>query len=91
MKAEQLRDLRFALLRELYRVQPLGRRAAVLHQLVEQEVDCQESDVAAQLAFLQGNNFICQVKADDLSPGLPPFWFITTAGMVHCEEKHLVP
>jgi hypothetical protein len=90
MKADQLRDLRVALLRELYRVQPLGRRAPVLHQLVRQEVTCQESDVAAQLAFLEGNHFICQVKADEISAGLDPFWFITTAGMVHCEEKHFV-
>jgi hypothetical protein len=90
MKADQLRDLRVALLRELYRVQPLGRRAPVLHQLVRQEVACHETDVAAQLAFLEGNHFICQVKADDISAGLDPFWFITTAGMVHCEEKHFV-
>jgi hypothetical protein len=91
MKAEQLRDLRVAILQYLYRCKPLGRRAATIHQLVRQEVDCEESDVAAQLAFLEGNHFICQVKADSLSPGLPPFWFITTAGMVECEEKHLVP
>ena len=84
MKPEQLRDLRVALLQNLYRIKPLGRRAAVLHQLVRQEVDCEESDV------LEGNHFICQVKADDLAPGLAPFWFITTAGMVYCEEKHLV-
>lgn len=90
MKPEQLRDLRVALLQNLYRIKPLGRRAAVLHQLVRQEVDCEESDVVAQLAFLEGNHFICQVKADDLAPGLAPFWFITTAGMVYCEEKHLV-
>jgi len=91
MNAEQLRDLRIAILRYLYRAQPLGRRAAVIHQLVRQEVDCELSDVAAQLAFLQGNSFVCPVKADSLSPGLPPFWFITTAGMVECEEKHFVP
>lgn len=90
MKPDQLRDLRVALLRELYRVQPLGRRATVLHQLVRQEVACEEADVAAQLAFLEGNHFVCQVKADDLAPGLAPFWFITTAGMVECEGKHLV-
>jgi hypothetical protein len=91
MKPEELRDLRVAILQYLYRAKPLGRRAAVIHQIVRQEVDCELSDVAAQLAFLQGNNFICEVKADSLSPGLPPFWFITTAGMVECEEKHLVP
>ena len=91
MKPEQLRDLRVALLRELYRAKPLGRRAAVLHQLVSQEVDCEEADVVAQLAFLEGNHFICQVKSNILSPGLPPFWFITTAGMVHCEENRIAP
>ena len=90
MKPEDLRDLRVAILRELYRIQPLGRRVVMLHRLVQQEVACRDTDVAAQLAFLQGNNFICAVKADSLSPGLPPFWFITTAGMVECEEKHLV-
>jgi len=91
MKPEELRDLRVAIMRYLYRAKPLGRRTAVVHQIVRQEVDCEVSDVAAQLAFLQGNNFICEVKADSLSPGLPPFWFITTAGMIYCEENHLVP
>ncbi len=91
MKPEQLRDLRIAILRDLYRMKPLGRRAAVIYSLVRQEVDCDEADVAAQLAFLEGSNFICHVNADELAPGLPPLWFITTAGMVHCEGKHLVP
>lgn len=91
MTPEDLRDLRVAILRYLYHAKPLGRRTAVIHQIVRQEVECEVSDVAAQLAFLQGNNFICEVKADSLSPGLPPFWFITTAGMIECEGKHLVP
>jgi len=90
MKPEELRDLRVALLRELYRLQPLGRRAVVLHKLVEQEVDCTVADVNAQLAFLRGKHFLCEVKADDISPVLDPFWFITTEGMVHCEAKRLV-
>jgi hypothetical protein len=89
MKPEQLRDLRAALLKNLYDHKPLGRRAAVLHQLVRQEVACELADVDAALAFLEGNHFICQVKSDILAPGLPPFWFITTAGMVYCEEKGL--
>ncbi|HVM62862.1 MAG TPA: hypothetical protein VMV72_18520 [Verrucomicrobiae bacterium] len=91
MSPENLRDLRVALLQNLYRHKPLGRRAAVLYQMVRQEVACDENDVAAQLAFLEGNHFICQVKSDQLAPGLPPFWFITTAGMVYCEENNLVP
>jgi hypothetical protein len=90
MKPEQLRDLRVAILRELYRVQPLGRRAVMLHKLVQQEVACDESDIAAQLAFLHGKAFVREIKADDIAPGLEPFWFITAAGMAHCEEKHFV-
>ena len=90
MKPEQLRDLRVAILRELYRVQPLGRRVVMLHKLVQQEVACQADDVAAQLAFLQGKAFVREIKADDIAPGLDPFWFITAAGMAHCEEKHFV-
>jgi len=90
MKAETLRDLRVAILRELYRVQPLGRPARTLHKLVQQEAACDEADVTAQLAFLEGKTFVHQMNADEISPGLPPFWFITSAGMAHCEEKHLV-
>jgi len=90
MKAEMLRDLRVAILRELYRVQPLGRPAKTIHKLVLQEVECADTDVAAQLAFLEGKTFVHQMNADEISPGLPPFWFITSAGMAHCEEKHLV-
>lgn len=90
MRPETLRDLRIALLRELYRVQPLGRPAKTLHRLVQQDVDCAESDVAAQLAFLEGKSFLHHMNADEISPGLPPFWFITSAGMAHSEEKHLV-
>ena len=90
MKPEQLRDLRVALLAYLYRIKPLGRRAAALHQIVRPEIHCEEADVDAALAFLEGTHFICQVKSDVLAPGLPPLWFITTAGMVYCEEKNLV-
>ena len=90
MKPEQLRDLRVAILRELYRVQPLGRRVVMLHKLVQQEVNCDETDIAAQLTFLLGKSFVREIKADDIAPGLEPFWFITAAGMAHCEEKHLV-
>ena len=90
MKPEHLRDLRIAILLELYRVQPLGRRAVVLHRLVKQEVPCQLSDVAAQLVFLQDKEFIREIKADEISPGLDPYWFITSDGMAHCEKKHLV-
>ena len=90
MKAEELRDLRIALLRELYRVNPLGRRAVVLHKLVEPEVTCTVADVAAQLAFLRGMHFLCEVQANSISPGLEPFWFITTEGMVHCEAQRWV-
>jgi hypothetical protein len=90
MKAEQLRDLRVALLRELYRIKPLGRRAVVLHKLVQPDVVCDVTDVAAQLEFLQGKEFVYFLSADEISPGLEPYWFITTAGMAHCEGKHLV-
>ena len=90
MKPEELRDLRVALLRELYRLNPLGRRAVVLHMLVQPEVECTVAEVTAQLSFLRGKHFLCEVKADDISPGLDPFWFITTEGMVHCEAKRLV-
>ena len=90
MKPEHLRDLRIAILLELYRVQPLGRRAVILHRLVQQEVPCQETDVAAQLVFLQDKEFVREIKADEISPGLDPYWFITSDGMAHCEKKHLV-
>ena len=90
MKAEQLRDLRIAILLELYRVQPFGRRAVVLHKLVQQEVPCGETDVAAQLAFLKDLEFLREIKADEIAPGLDPYWSITAKGMQHCEEKHLV-
>jgi hypothetical protein len=90
MKPEELRDLRVALLRELYRLNPLGRRAVVLHKLVEPEVECTVYDVNAQLSFLRGSHFLCEVKAGDISAGLDPYWFITTEGMVHCEREKLV-
>ena len=90
MKAEHLRDLRIAILLELYRVQPLGRRAVVLHKLVQPEVACDVTDVGAQLLFLQGKKFVYDIKADEIAPGLDPYWFITADGMTHCEKKHLV-
>ena len=90
MKPEQLAELRTALLTELYRVQPLGRPVDTLHKLVRRKVACAPADVAAQIAFLQGRNFVRFERADHLSPGLAPFWFITSDGMAHCEENHLV-
>lgn len=90
MKAEQLRDLRVALLRELYRIKPLGRRAVVLHKLVQQEVVCDVTDVSAQLEFLLGKQLVYFLSADEISPGLEPYWFITSGGMARCEEKHWV-
>ena len=90
MKAEELRDLRVAILLQLYTRQPLGRRAVAIHRLARSEVDCTEQDVAAQLAFLQGEKYVEPIKADDLAPGLDPFWVITSSGMKYCEEKHLI-
>lgn len=90
MTAEALRDLRIAILRELYRVQPLGRRVVTLQRILNGEVVCTEAGVAAQLAFLQGKGWVREINADDIAPGLDPFWFITSDGMTRCEEKHLV-
>jgi len=90
VSAEVLRDLRIALLRELYRVQPRGRSAAGLHALVQAEVDCAPTDAAAQLDFLQGEGFVEPLPAHELSPGLDPLWKITSGGMKYCEGKHIV-
>jgi hypothetical protein len=87
----QLRaELRPALLCELYRVQPLGRPATTLHRLVQRQIHCTPADVTAQLAFLQGKKLVYHMNADDLVPGAPPFWFITSDGITHCEQNHLV-
>jgi len=88
--AEILRDLRIALLRELYRVQPRGRTAKSLQQIVHAEVDCVIADVTAQLEFLRGENRVERLPDDELSPGLEPFWKITSAGMKFCEARHIV-
>ena len=88
--AEIRRDLRIALLRELYRVQPRGRTARTLHQIVREEVDCVTADVVAQLEFLRGEGHAERLPVDELSPGLDPFWRITSAGMKFCEGKQIV-
>jgi hypothetical protein len=90
VSAELLRDLRIALLRELYRVQPRGRSARSLHALVQPEVECAPADVAAQLEFLAGESLAGKLPDNDLSPGLDPLWRITSAGMKYCEGKHIV-
>jgi hypothetical protein len=90
VSAELLRDLRITLLRELYRVQPRGRSARSLHGLVQPEIDCALSDVAAQLEFLAGESLAGKLPENELSPGLDPLWRITSAGMKYCEGKHIV-
>ena len=90
MNAEQLRDLRAFLLRELYRVQPRGRGAKILCSLASNEVRCELADVESQLAFLQGEDLVMQLPADKLAPGLDRFWAITSAGMRFAEGERIV-
>ena len=90
INARQRRDLRGAILSELHEIQPLGRTAIRLHELVQRDVTCTRADVEAQLAFLQRQRLIYHMDADQIFPGVPPFWFITRNGITLCEEKHLV-
>jgi len=53
-------------------------------------VDCVIADVTAQLEFLRGENRVERLPDDELSPGLEPFWKITSAGMKFCEARHIV-
>lgn len=93
MTPAQLYDLRCALLRELYRVTPLGRTAARLCQIVQDDVKCDANQVDASLELLRGEGNVeprQTERAAAMSPGLPPFWFITAAGMKFCEANQLV-
>jgi len=91
MNADQIRLLRAALLRDLYDIQPLGRRAVVLRERVRRQIACDQSDVDAALVFLESVHCICQVRPGQLAPGLSPFWFITVASMVAVEERATEP
>jgi len=86
--ANQLRDLRVAILVNLYRRAPRGRPAEELCRLINQEVPCGIAEVERQLAFL--GEMVRSVPVTDLAPGLPPFWMITPQGMAKCEQEHLV-
>jgi len=91
MKPEDLRDLRNGILIELYRLGgDRGRSARALHTILKQQVACEVSDVQAQLTFLKGLGYVKDVAADDIAPGLDPFWIITSAGMAHAEAAHIV-
>jgi hypothetical protein len=90
MNAEQLRDLRAALLVELYRTHPRGRSAGSLQRLLHGELGCSADEVSAQLAFWQGTKHVMCAEADAFAPGLPPIWFFTAVGMLHAERTKLV-
>jgi hypothetical protein len=90
LTADELRELRVAILVHLYRVQPCGRRAPILYRLIQPQLQCTLEDIQAQLGFLQGNEFVLERSADILAPGLDPYYFITSDGMALCEEKKLV-
>jgi hypothetical protein len=90
LSAEQLRDIRVILLREMYRVQPRGRTARSLHNYIQAEVACAIDDVEAQIHFLVGETLLWKFPADKLSPGIDPFFAITSAGMKFAEEQRLI-
>lgn len=91
MTAEQLRDVRAGILRELYRVRPRGRSARGLADLLRaMQVEATAAEVAAELGYLRGHGHVAELPPDPLAPGLDRFWEITGAGMMFVESSRLV-
>jgi hypothetical protein len=91
MTAEEKRDIRFCILRELFRVQPRGRTVRGLYTLIAPNVpSAQPESVEEQTKYLAQQGFLATLPVDELATSDELFYVITRKGRTYCQEKQLV-
>ena len=91
MTAEQKRDLRYCILRELHRAGKYGRSVRGLHTIIVTDLPgLQPEAVDAETKFLLDLHYLKALPVNELAGTDEPFYAITSKGISYCHKEHLI-